>query len=190
MKHIIISSSKEDEKIETAQVLSIAMIDNPIHIAVYKAHGENERKLLENTYMKLLNNPKISTFTAKLNEQIIGVMCCVTNCKNRKIKDVTDTDNIANRKKIWLTEWLRYEPLEQHCHLGPIAILPSFQRNGVGTKLMHYFCEILDKNSYMGYLETDREKNILFYKKFGFEVIQTSEVLSVKTAYMLRPCNV
>ena len=42
------------------------------------------------------------------------------------------------------------------------------------------------KESAKAYLETDLDDNVLFYKKFGFEVISTSTIFQVENRYMLR----
>jgi catechol 2,3-dioxygenase-like lactoylglutathione lyase family enzyme len=36
------------------------------------------------------------------------------------------------------------------------------------------------------YLETDLDKNVRFFEKFGFKVVSESEIFSVKNRYMLR----
>jgi hypothetical protein len=38
----------------------------------------------------------------------------------------------------------------------------------------------------VSYLETDRYKNVRFYRKFGFDVIAEAEVLGVPTWFMSR----
>ena len=36
------------------------------------------------------------------------------------------------------------------------------------------------------YLETDLDKNIRFYEKFGFKVVSESKIFDVENRYMLR----
>jgi ribosomal protein S18 acetylase RimI-like enzyme len=71
--------------------------------------------------------------------------------------------------------------------LGPIGVLPDYQGLGIGTTLMQRFCKEVDACMAEAYLETDVDKNVRFYEKFGFKIVSESEIFSVKNRYMLRP---
>jgi len=77
--------------------------------------------------------------------------------------------------------------LKQHWHLGPIGVLPTHQGSGIGSILMERFCKEVDACLAKAYLETDLDKNVLFYEKFGFQVVSESKIFDVKNRYMLRP---
>jgi hypothetical protein len=51
---------------------------------------------------------------------------------------------------------------------------------------MKRFCEEVDNCSARAYLETDLDENVLFYKKFGFEIISRSSIFGVDNKYMVR----
>ena len=51
---------------------------------------------------------------------------------------------------------------------------------------MQRFCKEVDKCSAKAYLETDLDKNVRFYEKFGFGVIARSDIFQVENRYMLR----
>jgi len=112
------------------------------------------------------------------------------SCNGRKGTDdsisVKDQNSIDKRKSVWRKEWAIHEPKEQHWHLGPIGVLPTYQGMGIGSKLMRIFCREVDACSAMAYLETDLDENVRFYKKFGFEVIATSNSFHVENRYMVR----
>ena len=55
MSNFHISFMEHDDIQESANVLSIAMLNNPIHIAVFQGAGENEREELENDFIELFN---------------------------------------------------------------------------------------------------------------------------------------
>lgn len=174
---------------ESAKVLSLAMLNNPIHIAVFGGNGENERVEIEKMFLKLFYKRLGIVFLAKEGKKIVGVMrmnSCVgknTKGESEELRDKKDT-NI--RKSVWLREWAIRDPKEQHWHLGPIGVLPSHRRLGVGSTLMERFCEEVDKCSANAYLETDLDENVHFYRKFGFEVISTSDIFQVENRYMTR----
>ena len=45
----------------------------------------------------------------------------------------------------------------------------------------------VDRCSAEAYLETDLDYNVLFYRKFGFEVVAQSTLFGVENRYMKRP---
>ena len=56
----------------------------------------------------------------------------------------------------------------------------------VGSLLMRVFCARMDAAREDAYLETDKPENVLFYERFGFEVVGKGEVLGVTSRFMLR----
>ena len=173
---------------EAAHVLSIAMLNNPLHRAVFLGHGEQERKEIEKMFYDLLSTAPGIVYLAKENDKIIGVMRFKScNGKGGDEPDMLEHDkNINWRKATWLEEWAERDPVEPHWHLGPIVVLPSRRGRGVGTKLMRRFCREVDECSASAYLETDLEKNVRFYEKFGFKVIAGSTMFDVENRYMVR----
>ena len=97
-----------------------------------------------------------------------------------------DENDIYWRKSVWFKEWAKHDPIEQHWHLGPLGVLPTHQGLGIGSMLMERFCKEVDACMAKAYLETDMEKNVRFYEKFGFRIISQSEIFGVKNHYMLR----
>jgi GNAT superfamily N-acetyltransferase len=95
-------------------------------------------------------------------------------------------DNFESRKALWLNEWAIRDPKYPHWHFGPLGVLPVFQKQGVGSKLMQRVCTEVDELKAIAYLETDRERNVGLYSKFGFEVVDESMILNVKNSYMRR----
>ena len=184
-----ISFMEHNDIQESARVLSIAMLNNPIHIAVFKGNSECERLEIESMFFELFNKLPGIVFLAKKRDKIIGVMR-MKSCTGSKTKDesieLKDEQDINFRKSIWLREWSNRDPDEQHWHLGPIGVLPSYRRLGIGSKLMERFCMEVDNCSATAYLETDSDENVQFYQKFGFSVISKSNIFQVENRYMLR----
>ncbi len=174
---------------ESARVLSVAMLNNPLHVAVFQGNGENERIEIEKMFSNLLIELPGIVFLVKEKQNIIGVMR-MKSWEGSKVtdgpKESKDENDIGWRKSIWHTEWARHEPLSQHWHLGPIGVLPSHQGSGIGSMLMKRFCREVDACFAKAYLETDLDKNVRFYEKFGFKVVSESEIFDVKNRYMVR----
>jgi ribosomal protein S18 acetylase RimI-like enzyme len=120
--------------------------------------------------------------------KIIGVMR-MKSCIGKVIENpdvFRDENDIDWRKSVWFREWAERDPVEQHWHLGPIGVLPTHQGSGIGSILMERFCKEVDACMAKAFLETDLDKNVRFYEKFGFKVVSESEIFGVKNRYMLR----
>ena len=189
MDSLRLSFMEKNDIQESARVLSVAMLNNPLHVAVFQGKGEKERIEIEKMFCELFIELPGIVFLAKEKQNIIGVMR-MKSCEGRKAadvpKDVKDENNIGWRKSVWHTEWGRHDPLEQHWHLGPIGVLPNRQGSGIGSILMERFCKEVDACLAKAYLETDLDKNVRFYEKFWFKVVSESEIFGVKNRYMLR----
>ena len=173
---------------QSAKVLSIAMLRNPLHMGVLLGNGEKERLEIEEMFFGLFKNLQGVVFLAKENEKIIGVMR-MKSCVGKVMDDLDvfeDENDIYWRKSVWFKEWAKHDPIEQHWHLGPLGVLPTHQGLGIGSMLMERFCKEVDACMAKAYLETDMEKNVRFYEKFGFRIISQSEIFGVKNHYMLR----
>ena len=51
---------------------------------------------------------------------------------------------------------------------------------------MQAFCAKMDAAGEVAYLETDKDVNVRFYERFGFEVVNQEEVLGVTNWFMIR----
>jgi ribosomal protein S18 acetylase RimI-like enzyme len=189
MDSLKLSFMEKNDIQESARVLSVAMLNNPLHVAVFQGKGEKERIEIEKMFCELFIELPGIVFLAKEKQNIIGVMR-MKSCEGRKAadvpKDVKDENNMGWRKSVWRAEWGRHDPLKQHWHLGPIGVLPTHQGSGIGSILMERFCKEVDACLAKAYLETDLDKNVRFYEKFGFKVVSESNIFDVKNRYMLR----
>jgi len=64
----------------------------------------------------------------------------------------------------------RHHPQEPHWYLQTLSIEPAKQRSGYGGALMHPALERADAEGMPCYLETQREANVPYYRRFGFEL--------------------
>jgi ribosomal protein S18 acetylase RimI-like enzyme len=187
---IVISLLEKNDIPEAAKVLSVAMLDNPLHVALFQGKDENVRREIENMFHKLLVELPGIVYLAKEGPTLSGVMR-MKSCDGRKFPDepeeAPDENDLNWRKTVWLKEWAHHDPSEQHWHLGPIGVLPSHRGMGIGSKLMQRFCREVDACRAESYLETDLDRNVRFYEKFGFKIVSRSDIFHVKNYYMVRP---
>jgi GNAT superfamily N-acetyltransferase len=63
----------------------------------------------------------------------------------------------------------RARPREEHWYLSLLATDPTLWRRGVGTALLEPGLERVDGDGLPCYLETQKESNLAYYRRFGFE---------------------
>ena len=85
--------------------------------------------------------------------------------------------------------WSKRDPKEPHWHLDPIAVLPDVQGQGIGSQMMEYCCNHIDKLRMAAYHETDRQENVKFYERFGYKVIKVETIMGFPNWYMWRSPN-
>lgn len=97
--------------------------------------------------------------------------------------------NVTALIAAWFVQWVSHVPRTPYWHIGPVAVDPGRQRQGVGSALMRALCARLDHEGALAYLEVDRPENVRFYAKFGFDVVRETAVLGVPNWFMVRePC--
>jgi predicted N-acetyltransferase YhbS len=80
-----------------------------------------------------------------------------------------------------------HDPREPHWHVGPLGVHPDAQGQGVGASLLQAFLSAVDEAGEPAFLETDVERNVTFYQRFGFEVVGSEVIVGVSTRFMSRP---
>jgi ribosomal protein S18 acetylase RimI-like enzyme len=80
----------------------------------------------------------------------------------------------------------RSQPQEPHWYLSLVGVDPVCSGRGIGRDLLASFLAEIDPEGLASYLETDREENLRFYGRAGFEVVSELEVLDTPIWCMLR----
>jgi ribosomal protein S18 acetylase RimI-like enzyme len=80
-----------------------------------------------------------------------------------------------------------HDPREPHWHVGPLGVDPDVQGQGVGASLLQAFLSTVDEAGEPAFLETDIERNVTFYQRFDFEVVECEVIVGVNTHFMWRP---
>ncbi len=63
-----------------------------------------------------------------------------------------------------------------HWYLFAIAIQKKHQKKGYSKSLIEPFIDYTDVNEFPCYLETHNTSNIAYYKRFGFELVETGKL--------------
>lgn len=192
-----VRSLRPQETERAIGVLARGMCDNPLHVAAYgpdrqrrmQVHGQLMRRFFQ-------LSPKLETLCAVRDGEIVGVGAAAASGTCRPVLPppralLSDLRLMGPRTAIavarWLAAWQRRDPAEPHIHFGPFAVLPELQGKGVGSALLREHCRRFDAAGANAYLETDRERNVRLYRRFGFETIAEARVLGVPNWFMLRP---
>jgi ribosomal protein S18 acetylase RimI-like enzyme len=75
-----------------------------------------------------------------------------------------------------------------HWYLDMIGVNPPYQGQGFCSRLVRPVLERIDRDGMPCYLETNAEKNVGIYRRFGFQVIAENKMpgLELTTYAMLR----
>lgn len=180
---------------EIASVVATSMLHNPIHLAVYRSSDEKAWSVQYHIFRQILSYPECNLVVARQEDRIIGVMNYYLpgKCQLSPMQTIALIPGLLAKLRLklprllkWKKNWGTHDPKTPHYHLGPLAILPEMQGQGVGSALLQHFCQLVDAQGAVAYLETDKEENVTLYKRFGFEVVQTDRLLGVKNWFMVR----
>lgn len=183
-----------------ALILGRAMRDNPVHIRAFALSDAQRRaQALERFFRPVLLGlyQRGLIYGAYRENALVGISAMARPgfCqpalleKLRVLPAVVFGNPLGTARRVmnWADAWAQRDPAEPHWHLGPVAIEPCLQRQGIGSALLTAFCMHMDVYGAVAYLETDRLANVDFYQKFGFTVVAEADVMGVPNWLMSRP---
>jgi len=190
---VVVQPYTADYLDDCVTLLADAFVANPIHVAAFGAGRIDQNRLFFRIGLRRMFRGQ--AFVALVGGNLGGYLHC-----NRSPDCLPAPEDIPFAAATvlqplgeavpnlirWFTRWCHHDPAESHVHLGPIGVAPALQGKGVGTALMRRYIEILERDNATGYLETDRAKNVEFYKKFGFVVEKQEHIIGTPSWYMWR----
>jgi len=196
LKNYAIHPLDKSELLAAADICADAMNDNPLHIKVFGTDPILRERRLRRLFPALLAyvQRKGSLYGVFADGHLIGVLGMLPpkTCKPsfgdflRLLPRLLTAHNPLGtaRLAIWLGTWAKIDPAAPHWHLGPLAIAPAWQRQGVGTLMIEFaFSKCAGDNLY---LETDKLSNVELYKRFGFTTVATPSILATPSWVMMR----
>jgi GNAT superfamily N-acetyltransferase len=191
---IVVKKYSADQLDECVSILADAFVTNPLHLSAFGNGRMDQNRLFFRIGLRHMFIGQ--AFVALLDGAVCGYAhfnaspyCLpapeeIPNAAATLLKPLGEAIPQVIR---WFSRWCHLDPDEPHVHLGPIGVAPHLQGQGVGTALMRRYVEHLEQENAAGYLETDRPKNVEFYKKFGFVVLREETLIGTPTWYMWRP---
>ncbi|MBO1520387.1 GNAT family N-acetyltransferase [Oceanisphaera pacifica] len=179
-----------------ARFCALAMADNPLHITVFGQAADKRQHRLTRLFSGLFPyiNRNGDLIGAYADGQLVGVLgrlrplCCRPHWRDMlRLMPTLLTSNSALgllKTYSWLSNWAKLDPDTPHWHLGPLAVAPDQQRQGIGHSLMAY--AINQAHGVSLYLETDKLSNVHFYQRLGFHITATPTLLDAQTWLMHR----
>ena len=187
--------------VDISPVLSMviaSMRDNPQHIAAFGEDETIRQQRLSRLFGLMATSPALQkhSVVALLDGRIVGVvgLAAPGECQppaSERLRMLPSLFRLgfgpARRAMTWLGAWAKHDLPEPHWHVGPVAVAPDLQGQGIGSALMAQALEIVDAADGVAYLETDKDINVTFYQRQGFEVVAEDRVLDVPNWFMRRP---
>ena len=90
------------------------------------------------------------------------------------------------RAWVFWASWAAHDLAEDHWHIGPVGVEPGYQGMGIGKRVVQALCDEMDARGAIGWLETNKERNVRFYSGIGFEVVDRTDDLGVPSWFMRR----
>ena len=187
------------ERGEAVRVLARAFRDNPLNVAVIRS-DDPQRRLRCNVHgaRSLLPTAERhgSVLAARAGGVVVGLLIAVPPFGYplpappvlRRLRALLGQGLAVAQRWGEVFEALDVlHPREVHAYLGTLGVAPGWQGRGVGAALLDAWLDGVDAEGLPAYLETDRERNVAFYRRGGFEAAGETEVLGVRVWRMWRP---
>ncbi|MFC8717269.1 GNAT family N-acetyltransferase [Kitasatospora sp. NPDC057198] len=184
-------------ELETAcRIVGLAFADNPSNLATVRGDQKKATRAMEQgTRIIKLGSPFSHVLGAEREGRLVGILNAAEwpHCQMKlgeKIRTApvmirTIGFNLPRAFKV-MSSRAKHEPREPHWHIGPVAVHPDEQGRGVGKALLKAFLDGVDEQGAPVFLQTDVDRNVLLYRKFGFEVVSRETILEVDTRFMWR----
>ncbi|MEK7247982.1 MAG: GNAT family N-acetyltransferase [Chloroflexota bacterium] len=193
--HPAVTDIRSEELPVAAGLLARAYRDNPLTIALVGDDAGMRLHLNEKIFGMRIAVQQPPAFVARGDDGLVGVCGfdppggSMMGAEERRTLMETMSaagPGVLGRAMSMLAEWGRRAPKEPHWHLGPVGVEPALQGRGIGGAMLDRFCQMMDAEGELSYLETDTEANACLYEKFGFVTVDIAPVIGVPMWFQIR----
>lgn len=180
-------------------LLGRGMRDNPTHIQAFGSQPERRERALSAMFAPFMRRQAVSgvVLGAFTEDELVGVagLSLPGRCQPAladKLRALPALFVAGGPRGLWrVYRWTRAwqkqdAKMSLHGHLGPLAVAPQQQGQGIGSALFQRLCDELSERQLVGYLETDLTANVRLYERFGFTTVAEQPVIGVKHWFMQR----
>lgn len=196
MRGIDIRRMSKGDVDEASRLIATAFADNPNTLAVTRGDRAKAQRIMQAGVRVAKLGRKCSyVLVAEEEGRMVGVLNAAEwpNCQMRileKLRTATALITVMGaalpRQLKLLNLWGTQDPHRGHWHLGPIGVSPELHGRGIGKELLESFLKMVDEQNSPAYLETDVDKNVLLYERFGFKVVSQADFEGVNNRFMWR----
>ncbi|HML01089.1 MAG TPA: GNAT family N-acetyltransferase [Acidimicrobiales bacterium] len=193
---IEVRALRPEEMAGAAGAAARALEDDPASVACY---GDDPLVRLDAThglFVELFDRAVVPQYGAVLGRLVLGVAgmllpgTCVGAVMGPYVgatlsAPVPPVGDPSRPMVLWAT-WAAHDLPEEHWHIGPVGVEPAYQGTGIGKAVMGELCRYLDDGGHVGWLETNKERNVRFYSGLGFELVDEASALGVPSWFMRR----
>lgn len=183
-----------------AGVIARAMQGTQLNVAALGPDPHRRVSILERMFSEALPTMWCPPLGAFAGDTLVGLAamappgaCALSSLQRRRLslnlrESVPEifVAPVSEQLAAWTSAWAARDLPERHWHLGPCAVDPPWQNQGIGKQLMAEFCARIDAARALVYLETDEQRAVKIYLRFGFEVVGEVDVLGLPTWLMAR----
>jgi len=186
---------RRDEIPAAARLAARALRDNPSQVAVHGDDPDQRVRGLEILCRLSLVARRYPALAAYRDGALVGVLSAAPPgaCTPSLLQQLRMAPSLLRFKPETLARvarygaaWQQHEPKERHWHVGPVAVEPALQGQGIGSAMLARFCTRMDERGDQAYLETDTPANVALYRRFGFDVIAEAAILGAPYWFMRR----
>ncbi len=181
------------------QVIGLAFADNPSTLANVGNDRVRARLVMQSAVrVAKFGRPWSHALVAVVDGRVVGALNAAAwpHCQLGLVEKVRTAPSMAwimktalPRAFTMMSKRGAHDPHESHWHIGPIGVQPEEQGKGVGKALLGRFLETVDEKATPAFLETDVDRNVALYERFGFEVTHREDIVGVRTWFMWRPAR-
>jgi GNAT superfamily N-acetyltransferase len=167
-------------------VLARAFDDSPIFRHLIPRPGPRA-SILRSFFAAAIRDarPFGAVYATRDGEQITGVAVWLPPGRyppttGRQLRQLAGTFKLGPLAPRSLRPSLRYlraseavHPKDRHWYLAVLGVEPEYQGRGLGGRLLDHVLTDVDATGMPTYLETDKERNLSFYARFRFDLVDT-----------------
>jgi ribosomal protein S18 acetylase RimI-like enzyme len=185
---------------EVCELIGAAFADNPSTLANVRGNRLRARRVMRGAvHIAKFGRPWSRALVAVQEGVIVGALNAAQwpHCQMgfaEKIRTAPSMVMIMRsalpRAFTMMARREAHDPREPHWHIGPVGVHPDNQGQGVGQLLLERFLSTVDAQRAPAFLETDVDRNVRLYQRFGFEVTETEYIVGVDTRFMWRKARI
>ena len=185
---------------EAAHILGRAFQDDPVPLAIFQglpAHERVKRLIVGFTAEMSICARQGTPLAIKDGDQIIAAAAIYPpgHYPASAIDQITMLAKTIRGDGFYgLGSWLKWlssveqiHPKWTHYYLEFLGVEPEFQGKGFGSVLLKSLTEKADAEHAGCYLENSNPRNNPLYQRFGFQIVNTKDIIGVRNWFMWRP---